>query len=126
MTQGYQIIEPSSLARLLVNQSQADIAVAVLNWVIDRLKSGSPQLLDEVSLEVIAVSYLGAYPTIGIIYNNEESRDLSQDISDAIDVIVGGVPFSDFLSFAEMASANWCDTWQQLKEGGPRSHPKKH
>ena len=118
MTQGYQIIEPSSLERLLVNTSQADIAVAILNWVVARVKSGSPQLFDEVSLEVIAVSYLGVYPAIGIRHNNEESRDLGQELCDAIDAIVERMPFGDFLSFAELASANWCDNWQQLGEKG--------
>jgi hypothetical protein len=76
MQKGYQIVEPTSLATLLGNPSQAGVAVAVLAWTIDRLKAQSPQLFDEVEIEVIPVEYYGVYPAIGIHYKREAPIDL--------------------------------------------------
>lgn len=116
MNQGYQIIEPSSLERLLGNHTQAALVVAVLEWVIKRLKIRSPQLFDSVNIEVILVSYLGDYPAIGICYKNEDTQDLGPLIEDEIDILVGSLPFSDFISFLEKSNSHWYNIWQELKK----------
>lgn len=115
MQQGYQIIEPTSLVPLLGNQSQAPFAVAVLEWTIDRLRIQSPALFDEVSVEVIPVSYLGVYPAIGIRYKRESANDLEPIISDGINAIIERLSFSNFLSFIEDSSIAWGDVWKEMK-----------
>jgi hypothetical protein len=97
--QGYQIIEPESLTSLLGNQAQAAVAVAVLEWVIDRIKIQSPKLFEEIEVEVIPVSYYGTYPAIGIRYNHDEMDDIGHMILTAIDFFVEHASFLDFLSF---------------------------
>lgn len=115
MKNGYQIIEPNSLESLLGNPSHAAIAVAALEWAVDRLKLQSPHLFDDVTVEVVLVSYLGAYPAIGIRYKHEDAPDHGPAISDAIDAIVRQLPFSDFLAFVEKSNSDWCEVWQEIK-----------
>ena len=45
MGDGYEIIEPDSLADLLSNPLQVDIAMAVLSWVVERIRTEMPSLL---------------------------------------------------------------------------------
>lgn len=115
MQKGYQIIEPTSLGTLLANPSQAAVAVAVLAWTIDRIKTQFPQLFDEVEVEVIPVTYQGTYPAIGIHYKNEGTNDVGPMLSNAIDAFVSHISFSDFMSFVNKTDLYWCDIWQELK-----------
>lgn len=115
MKHGYQIIEPPSLSTLLGSPSQAAVEVAVLTWVIHSIKLHSAQLFDEVSVEVIAVSYLGTYPAIGIRYKHDDPQDLGPAISDTIDDFVRHASFNDFASLIGMSTLPWCDIWQEMK-----------
>lgn len=85
---GYQLIFPPSLGRFPAVPSQMAVAVAVLTWAIDRAKSQYAQLFDDVSVEVIPVCYLGAYPGIGIRYAQENPQDRGPAIEDAIDKVI--------------------------------------
>jgi hypothetical protein len=115
MQRGYQIVEPTSLYLLISNPSQTAVAVAILEWTIDRIKAQSPELFEGVEVKVIPATYIGTYPAVGVSYDHYNSNDIGSMLSAAIDAFVGRVSFSDFLSFVDKSNVNWCETWQQLE-----------
>ncbi len=113
---GYQIVEPPSLGTVIAIPSQQPLAVAVLTWVIDRAKSQFEYLSDELSVEVICVTFVGSYPAVGVRYLQENPQDRGPEISDAIDAVMRSMSVADFVSFAEKSKVNWCDAWQRMRE----------
>lgn len=118
MHHGYQIVEPASLATLLGNQSQATLAVAMIEWAIHRLKTESPELFEEVTIDVLAVSYQGVYPAIGLRYRHDTTPDLGSRISEMIDAMIERLSVGDFISFVAASNLSWWEFWQELKEKG--------
>ena len=113
---GYQIIEPTCLARLLANSMQAPMAVAVLEWMINKIKTELPQLLEIVDIEVVAVTYFGSYPAIGLHYKNENARDCGAIVSNFIETSTKELPFNEFLAFVGESRRSWDLSWQKLRE----------
>lgn len=106
MPEGYQVLEPPSLAPLLANPRGWDVAVAALYWVIDELRLELAEHLDGVRLEVIRVEYQGAYPALGVQYL-VEMDDLGPLIEDAVDQIVLTRPASSLFRYVGSSGRDW-------------------
>lgn len=115
MKKSYQIVEPPSLEKLIGNPFQPVVGIAVLEWAIARLKTREPRLFEDIDVEVIAITYMGTYPGIGIHYKRENPDDVGPALSDAIDELIRGVSFTDFLSFVEVSNSSWNEKWQELQ-----------
>lgn len=115
MRTGYQIVEPTGLDPLIKTPSREGIAIAILQWTIETLRCRHPELVDAVTVEVICVQYLGAYPAIGIRYHEAITADYGPAISAAIDNILEQYTMSDFLSFMEQNNTDWHEVWKTME-----------
>ncbi len=76
----------------------------------------SPELYKSVTIEVIAVTYHGTYPAIGVHYGLGDKRDLGAQISTSIDAIVEQASLKDFVSFLESSEQDWGEVWKELRK----------
>lgn len=115
MADGYQVIEPSSIGKFISNSTHASFAVAILGWAIEKLKSEEASLIEGLRIQVIAVSYMGTYPAVGVHYGNPTAKDRGIDIETAINRIVIEGSISEFLEFAVSSFESWEDVWVKIK-----------
>jgi len=113
---GYQILEPNSLSKLIANRSQAALALALMEWISIQFTSDFPLLSSKVTLDVIPVTYQGTYPSFGVKYQSEDSEDLSEAIEAAVESLIEKNTVSQMLLYFADSTTDWCEAWQTLKE----------
>ena len=113
--EGYQIVEPDSLTKLISNPSQVALTLALMEWITVRFTSDFPHLSGKVWLEVIPVTYQGTYPAFGVKYKSEDLADLGEDIEAAVESLVEKCSVSQMLPYFADSTSDWCKAWQTLK-----------
>lgn len=114
MTNGYQVVEPSTLNAILPRKAHRGIAVAILKWAVSELIAQYGDRLDNIEVEVIPVTYLGTYPAVGIRYQNDPIEDRGAEIESAINQIVLNRPVTDLVNFVCEESNSWDEVWREM------------
>src|SRR5689334_14716915 len=104
---GYQILEPEFLSRLVQRPNQFDFAVALLHWIVQCLKEELGGQMDRVDIDVIPVKYLGSYPALGIRYGEQNAPDLEPMIRDHIERIVRTRSALELIQSVAGCDARW-------------------
>ncbi len=105
----YQIVEPEILEQWLrVGQNQ-EILVALLSWIVKRLRVDFEKPYPGVSIDVIRVEYAGAYPAIGVHYPDDLTVDLAVPIQAAINRLLSNASLIDFLKYVFEEGPRWTE-----------------
>lgn len=95
MENGYQLVEPAILAKLLPAAPNEGMGLAALSWIVERVRAKLGGALAHVDVDVIPVNYLGVYPAIGVRYHGEH-EDLAPTIERAVAELLSGTPVIEF------------------------------
>lgn len=109
MTKGYQVIYPDELAEL----KDDILCVAVLHWLVDRLKIEHGVLLSGIEISVIKVNYHGNYPAIGLHYG-EQRDNREAEILAAISALLKAATVIDLIKFFTSVHETWEDVASSL------------
>jgi len=107
MTNGYQIVEPKALARLLGRPSTFEPLIVLLTWLAEECAKELGERLDGAELAVIRVTYHGSYPALGIRYPRSDSEDLGAALETTIEKILMMRTASDIVAFLESSTVDW-------------------
>lgn len=103
---GYQLIEPATLDRVFAVPGNFAIAVAMFHWLIDELHRELGDQLQGVTLQVVRVEYLGAYPALGLQYERE-GHDVGPLVEQTIERILRSRPVASFAQFVGQSRLDW-------------------
>ena len=113
MTDGYQVVEPQGLLPLYGQRRNFAFAVAAFEWLIGAVRKDLGDRLLGVSLRVIRVEYLGAYPALGIHYD-EGVPDVQVLVEEACERALRTRPVSEFVEFLGTGDRDWTRLAEQL------------
>jgi len=105
MTDGYQLLYPDCLRKLIDRSATCPVAVAGLSWIALRLNFSYIPELSGISFEVICVEYPGKHLTIGAKYR-DPTVDREFAIVTLIEHILNTASAQDFFDFANQ-NASW-------------------
>lgn len=106
MQKTYQLIEPDCFVDLLGRPGDWSIALAVLTFVVRRLKDTEPELCEYVELEIVKVTHLGSYPAIGAFYKRKDI-DLESRIQTAIGTLLESTTAMELVQHLTDFTNNW-------------------
>lgn len=102
------LIDDSRLNRLSGDRRNREVEIALLFWVIDRLKVELEAELRGKELVVVPCNYMGAYPAIGLHYGTSPPEaDLEPKVVEAIDRLLDGATVGDFVAYMTDHPSNW-------------------
>ena len=115
MSKGYQVIEPTAVERWLGIVHNREFVVALLHWLVQKIRPVLSEERPELFLEVIAVTYYGTYPALGLRFadgydgdnRTYEGEDLEPRIQQMVIDLMATATLSDFMDFATNAHADW-------------------
>ena len=105
MVNGYQLIYPDCIRKLIDRSAKCPISVAGLSWIVLRLNYSHVRELSGISFELIRADYPGKHLTIGAKYQ-DPTVDREFAIVTLIEHIVNTVPAQEFFDFA-IQNASW-------------------
>lgn len=112
---GYQVMELSQLDSLFADPKYFDIAIAIFHWLIKELREELKGQIDNIQVDIIRVEYIGAYPTLGIHYENpNETPDMEPLIETAINQLLRERTVIELISFIAQSEINWRDVTAKL------------
>jgi hypothetical protein len=115
MSNGYQVIEPTAVERWLPIVRNREFVVALLHWIVQQIRPVLMQERPELFLEVMAVTYYGTYPALGLRFadghdgdnRTYEGEDLEPRIQQMVTDLMATARLSDFMDFATHPNADW-------------------
>ncbi|MES2070270.1 MAG: hypothetical protein V4488_07980 [Pseudomonadota bacterium] len=115
----YQIVEPEILEQWLPVARNQEILVALLSWIVKKLQADFEMQFPGVSIAVVRVEYLGAYPAIGIHYPNDRTEDLAAPVEAAINRLLSNTSIIDFLKYVFEEGPRWTEISDDLLSQSP-------
>ena len=115
MQRGHQVIEPVAVERWLPIVRNLEFVVALLHWLVSRIRSVLARERPDLWLEVIPVTYMGTYPALGIRFADgvdgdnptHEGDDIDPRIQELVTDLMATARSSDFIDFATDPEADW-------------------
>lgn len=115
---GYEIVEPPALERWLPLVHNRELMVALLTWLCHRLHQALRADHPTLHIDVITVSYLGAYPALGIRHDHSLPCSLPDDMSRQVEALTRTILLNssayEFLEFAFDGNEDWEAHWTAL------------
>lgn len=105
---GYQLMMLSELDKIAANPKYFDIAVAMYHWLIPELYHTLQDQLSGIQLEVITINYFGAYPSLGIHYENpNHTHNVGDLVETEIYRLLREKPAMEFITFIANSGKDW-------------------
>ena len=104
---GYQIIEPKQLNSLFSRPVHDAFSVAFLSWICEILRIEFRDRLQYVEFDVICVTYVGSYASIGIHYKDQNYEDIGPRVEKAIARILRNRSAEELVGFIGRDQTNW-------------------
>ena len=115
MQRGYQVIEPVAVERWLPVVRHRESVVALLHWLVSRIRPVLARERPDLRLEGIPVTYMGTYPALGIRFADgfdgdnltHEGDEFEPRIQELVADLMATARSSDFIDFATDPEADW-------------------
>lgn len=109
------MIEPVAVERWLPIVRHREFVVALLHWLVSRIRAVLARERPDLWLEVIPVTYMGTYPALGIRFADGvdgdnriyEGEDVEPRIRQLVTDLTATARLSDFIDFATDPEADW-------------------
>ncbi len=106
---GYEIVEPEVLGDWIGLVKNREFLVALLSWLVEGLRKELEQKFPDIEIVVIKVTYLGAYPAIGVRHPDAQSLNLGEQVNAAATDLMRRHTALDLAHFLFGTSTRWAD-----------------
>jgi hypothetical protein len=118
MGKAYRLVEPRQIYPFMANLKYQEYAVILFYWLIQELKVELSQQLAGAEVEVIQVVHLGAYPAIGIHFDDMSNNDTSLEelIQVTAEKLLEERPISELIEFIARDKNDWKEITETVME----------
>lgn len=113
---GYEIFEPEIIGEWFSVIKNQSVLVALLTWIIDKIRISLIAQNQNLILELIKVEYHGCYPAIGIKVNETTPDNFIDVLEIFTREILHRTSVYDFLEFLFANDIDWVKVTKKLLE----------